>query len=269
VYYYSPDLTRWWGEGEATKDQVWVQPPGTPTVGMAYLKAYAATGDKFYLEAATEAAEALVYGQLASGGWTNCICQMKPIWARKFEPPAICGDESQEVIETLMTIYRATGESKYLEPIPRAVAYLKRSLLPDGRLARYYELNTNKPLYMSRRGDVYKLTYDDSKLPGHYGWKTVSRLDEIEKRYNELSRGVDRTTKPRSLTDLESEVRKIREEIDDRGRWVSTSRGEPLVGQPKFPLDAHYISSDVFSRNLTTLSEYLEAVSQHGPETTQ
>ena len=64
VYHYSPDLSRRWGEGVATADQIWVQPPGTPTVGMAYLAAYKATGDKFYLEAATAAAEALIYGQL-------------------------------------------------------------------------------------------------------------------------------------------------------------------------------------------------------------
>ena len=73
VYHYSPDLRRRWGEGVATADQIWVQPPGTPTVGLAYLAAYQATGDKFYLEAATAAAEALVYGQLQSGGWTNSV----------------------------------------------------------------------------------------------------------------------------------------------------------------------------------------------------
>ncbi|MCA9070916.1 MAG: pectic acid lyase, partial [Planctomycetaceae bacterium] len=73
VYHYSPDLTKRWGEGVASPDQVWVQPPGTPTVGLAFLEAYKATGDSFYLDAATEAAEVLVYGQLQSGGWTNCI----------------------------------------------------------------------------------------------------------------------------------------------------------------------------------------------------
>ncbi len=50
-----------------------MQPPGTPTVGLAYLKAYEATGDRFYLDAATDAALAPVYGQLQSGGWTNSI----------------------------------------------------------------------------------------------------------------------------------------------------------------------------------------------------
>ena len=68
-----PDLKQRWGEGEASADTIFVQPPGTPTVGMAYLKAYEATGDKFYLDAARETAEALVYGQLQSGGWTQVI----------------------------------------------------------------------------------------------------------------------------------------------------------------------------------------------------
>src|SRR5690242_12188585 len=37
VYYYLPDFSRRWGEGEATPEQIWVQPPGTPAVGLAYL----------------------------------------------------------------------------------------------------------------------------------------------------------------------------------------------------------------------------------------
>src|SRR5262245_24611203 len=73
VYYYSPDLKLRHGEGVATATQIWVQPPGTPTVGLAYLAAYRATGDMFYLDAAREAGEALIYGQLKSGGWQNCI----------------------------------------------------------------------------------------------------------------------------------------------------------------------------------------------------
>lgn len=420
VYYYSVDLRQRWGEGRAAASQIWVQPPGTPTVGMAYLKAYQATGERFYLEAATEAAEALIYGQLESGGWTNCIdfdpqgrvaryrngrgggknnssldddqtqsairflafvdkaldfehkeihesallaldallaaqfpngafpqvwtgpvepqpvlkadypdydwrtegrvrdywnmytlnddvpgfvpktliaahevyrderyvsalrrlgdflllaqmpdpqpawaqqysYGMHPIWARKFEPPAISGDESQEVIETLMELHLATGDSKYLTPIPRALAYLRRSLLPDGRLARFYELRTNRPLYMSRRGDVYTLTYDDSDLPSHYGWKFDSRLDDLESRYNRLTRGAAVETVGQSGANLERQVQRIIRDLDEKGRWVSTYRGERLVGQPKFAINKLYIASEVFSRNIQTLSEYLAA----------
>ena len=110
---------------------------------------------------------------------------MHPAWARKFEPPAVTGGESQDAIETLMKIYRTTGDKKYLAPIPRALAYLKKSLLPDGRLARYYELKTNRPLYMTRDGDEYSLTYDDSMLPDHYGWKVNARLPAIASQTND------------------------------------------------------------------------------------
>ena len=40
VYYYSPDLSKRLGEGVASKTQIWVQNPGTPTVGMAFLEAW-------------------------------------------------------------------------------------------------------------------------------------------------------------------------------------------------------------------------------------
>jgi PelA/Pel-15E family pectate lyase len=414
VYHYTLDLETRWGEGLATKDQIWVQPPATPTVGMAYLAAYRATKDAFYLDAARETAEALVYGQLKSGGWRNVVafdpqsprlaayrngkgrnkgdnnstfddgisqsatrflaladealefkhaeiheaarvaldallaaqfpngafpqvwtgpvatqpvlaasypdydwrtegrikeywdrytlndgvagyvadvlieahrvykddrykaalvrlgdflvlaqmpdpqpawCQqygfdMKPIWARKFEPPAVSGGESQDVLETLLKIYRLTGDKKYAAPIPRALAYLKRSLLPDGRLARYYELQSNKPLYMTRNGDRYLLTYDDTNLPDHYGWKVDSRLTEIEIQF-----GYPAT---QSREPMRSEdVQRVVGELDAEGRWVSTFGGERLVGQPKFAMGDKYLSSAVFARNLTSLAESL------------
>ena len=50
-----------------------MQPPGTPSVGLAFLDVYKKTGDPYYLEAAIETANALVKGQLQSGGWTYHI----------------------------------------------------------------------------------------------------------------------------------------------------------------------------------------------------
>ena len=37
---------------------------------------------------------------------------MQPTWARKFEPPAICGLESEDAIDTLMKVYIVTGDKK-------------------------------------------------------------------------------------------------------------------------------------------------------------
>jgi PelA/Pel-15E family pectate lyase len=184
--------------------------------------------------------------------------EMHPIWARRFEPAAVTGGESQDAMETLMKVYRLTGDRKYLEPIPRALEYLKRSRLSDGRLARYYELKTNRPLYMTRSGRDYSLTYDDSNLPDHYGWKVASRLEAIEKEYAGLLSGQPAPRAP-SAADQESQVRQIIRDLDDQGRWVSTYGGERLVGQPKFKPGMRYIASEVFSRNVGTLSDYLSA----------
>lgn len=415
VYYYTPDLKQRWGEGAATPDTIFVQPPGTPTVGMAYLKAYEATGDAFYLDAARETAGALIYGQLQSGGWSQVVhfakanrmgkyrngrggnmnnssldddqtqaalvflmrmdralnfrdekvhdaatygldallkaqfsnggfpqiwtkpadvkvsgaakypdydwktegrvknywdyptlndglagtvcdvlieahdtykdakykaalaklgdflvaaqmpdpqpgwCQqysydMVPIWARKFEPAAITGSESQDAMRTLIRIARYTGDKKYLAPIPKALAYFDKCLLPDGKVARFYELKTNKPLYMNAK---YELTYDDSAAPAHYGWKQPANFDRIEKEYNEAKAGVAKTAKPRVPS--EAEVRRILKDLDADGRWVSVHAGERLVGQPKFAPGFRYISSDVFSKNVEALSAYVAA----------
>ncbi len=413
VYYYSPDLSRRLGEGVATATEIWVQPPGTPTVGMAFLAAYEATGDSALLDAAKAAGTALVYGQLKSGGWQNSVdfnpggprvqqyrngkgggknnstlddditqsalkflirldraldfkdreisesakvaldallnaqfsigafpqvwvgpvmdhpskesnypeydwrtegrikeywnmytlndgmagsvtetlfeaaktydrndvkdairsfgdflilaqmpdpqrgwaqqynYEMQPIWARKFEPPAVAGRESEDVMMALLEIAKFTGDKKYLEPIVPGVKYLESSLMPDGRLARYYELKNNKPLYMERKGDVYSLTNDDSNLPKHYGWKNPNRLDLIKDAYRSGGT-VDQTVKDRTPEE-------IVKSLDDQGRWITKFSGEALVGQPKFKDGEEYISSKVFSENLEILSRFLKS----------
>ncbi|MBM3500024.1 MAG: pectate lyase, partial [Armatimonadetes bacterium] len=44
LWRYRADMTEREGEGKATETQVWVQPPGTPSVGLAMLEAYRLTG---------------------------------------------------------------------------------------------------------------------------------------------------------------------------------------------------------------------------------
>src|SRR5262245_42120624 len=70
---YTSDLSYGRSEHTETPHRVEVQREGTPIVGMAYLDAYEATGDRFYLEAARRVADLLVRGQLCSGGWDYYI----------------------------------------------------------------------------------------------------------------------------------------------------------------------------------------------------
>src|SRR5690606_3255975 len=73
VWAYLPDMSRRWGEMEAYPSMVWVQPPGTPSMGHLFLDAWHATGDDYYYRAAEQAASALIAGQMDNGGWNYFI----------------------------------------------------------------------------------------------------------------------------------------------------------------------------------------------------
>ncbi|MGC4072952.1 MAG: pectate lyase [Nibricoccus sp.] len=73
LWSYLPDFSRRWGEIEARPSMIWIQPPGTPTVGTLFLEAWTATNDEFYYEAARKAGAALIEGQLPCGGWNYVV----------------------------------------------------------------------------------------------------------------------------------------------------------------------------------------------------
>ena len=425
VWRVSRDLKLSEGEAETGLDTIWVQPPGTPAVGLVLLDAYETTGDQYYLDAATEAAHALVRGQMQSGGWyysihfdpeerkkwgyrdnssfrpsrrkknkTNVTTldddttpaavrflaridklhnfrdqsihqaasfalealllaqypnggwyqnwdkypqskdrdefpilrasypdswsrkwlndwpgryftndnvagmmietmlvawetyddqrylqsarrtggflilaqmpqpqpawaqqydpQMHPCWDRKMEPPAISSWESQAMMEALLLLYRKTDDERFLKPIPDALAYLKKSRLADGRLARFYELQTNRPLYMNKE---YQLTYNADDAPTHYGWIMESRLEQIEAQYNALRRGGAGAPLPEATSsdELAEEVTQIIAALDSRGAWID-KRG--MRGFRKASQEG-VMQSETFIRNVTTLCQFI------------
>lgn len=428
VYQVSSDLKYREGEGDAGGSSVWVQPPGTPAVGLAYIEAYERTGDDYLLAAAKDAAGCLLQGQLHSGGWQNHIdfdpelrpklayrvdgprrkkarnwssfdddqtqaalrflmkvdralkfqdaaiheavefaltsvmrnqfpnggwaqvfdqidgsreypdlpasypdswsrqypggdywqyytlndqalvrvmqtmwlageiydqpryresalkaanfllraqmpepqpawaqqynFEMQPVWARKFEPPAVSGGESQVVLAALMDMAVATGDKQYLAPVPRALEYLQSCLLHDGQLARFYELKTNRPLYFTKD---YMLTYDDSDMPTHYGFKTGSNLRKLRARYEQLKdlnsqqlQAIGEKERQRSQRQAPSAaaVQAIVDALDERGAWVEPGR---LKYVKKVPAEQPMIRSETFIENLEKLSRFLAA----------
>ncbi|GIW91427.1 MAG: polysaccharide lyase [Pirellulaceae bacterium] len=432
VYRYSQDLQKREGEGRADAQTVWVQPPGTPAVGLAYLEAYRLTGEPRLLQAAQDAADCLIKGQLWSGGWTNHITfapqerrryayrvdgppsdrafnwstlddnisqsatrflmqldqqlqfrdsrlheaallalesilkaqypngawpqgfrepaaqdterypiiaarfpdqwsrqfvkqdywvfytlndnaladtielmlaaaeiyanpayrqaalragqflilaqlpepqpawaqqydfQMYPTWARKFEPPAVTGGESQGVIRVLMRLYEETGDKRFLEPIPKALDYLARSTLPNGRLARFYELRTNRPLFFDRN---YQLTYDSSNVPTHYGFEVDSGVESLRREYERLVSLSAAQLEERRLArrrvrlsrPSDDSVRRVIRALDERGAWVENGR---LRYHGADDTTQTIISSQTFIRNLDILARFLAA---HAP----
>jgi len=69
VWAYLPDMSRRWGELEARDTQIWIQPPGTATMGHLFLDAYHATRDEYFYQAAEKVSGALIWAQHPSGGW--------------------------------------------------------------------------------------------------------------------------------------------------------------------------------------------------------
>ena len=423
LWHYSEDLTKQEGEGRATKTSGWTQPPGTPSVGEAFLKAWRLSGEQACLDAAIECAQALVQSQLESGGWAShfdlaqpgrkryayridgkdkgrrnhttfddnksqsalmllmrvdealdfknptiheavnyalqkmlaaqypngawpqqfdgppnqtdhaikkasypdswsreyphkdyrnyytlndnnmsyivnmlieahriydrqdCFnaavktgtffllaqlpepqpgwaqqydLNMHPAWARKFEPPAITGGESQAVLKTLLRLYQFTGDPKFISSVPRAIEYYRQSALPNGRLARFYELKTNRPLYFTTD---YKLTYSDAYVPTHYSFAVNSRLDSIEAELHRL-KAIPRDRLTLSSTNaspvrftrkLAQQASKVIDLLDKRMLWVTTRdmRTEPDVNR--------IIDMKTLTKNLPLLAAYAGA----------
>ncbi len=136
------------------------------------LRAHELSGEARYLEAAKKAGEFFLLAQMPEPqpGWAQQYnFDMQPVWARKFEPPSVSGGETIGVLRALIDLWVVTGEERFLQPAPAALKWLENSVLSNGQHARFYELQTNKPLFFVK--DSYELTYDDGNLPTHYGFK--------------------------------------------------------------------------------------------------
>jgi hypothetical protein len=229
-----------------------------------------------YLASAERGGDFILLAQMPEPqpGWAQQYDRdMHPAWARRFEPPSITGGESQSVARALLLLYRETGRRKYLEPLPRAFAYYRRSLLPATDtpseirrracpsqtpcLARFYELKTNRPLYITkgtrvtaldqtRTVDGYEVSYSDESVITHYAvlvsgaaWAAIEReYREVEQadpvslkrpdrlrglspwslRETPIGSGADRDEG--AVRDLEARVRRVIDAMDPRGAWV-------------------------------------------------
>ena len=441
VWCYSPDLAERAGESRASSTMIWVQPPGTPSVGMAILRAHAVTSDPNHLDAAIAAADALAAGQLASGGWDysidfdperakrvlrrtdigtlaadeagrrfnvttfdddttqaairfllaavdtsaatdgprerriraacdhavaklleaqlpcgawpqrydgvfrgpaepparatispdwprewrkaryerlatlnddvllDCIEtlhdahrrrgdpallaairragdflvaaqlpepqpgwaqqydeRMQPAWARAFEPPAVATRETTGAIRALIAVFEATGDRRYLEPIPAALAWLERSRIGPDRWPRFLELATNRPIYGDRDGQIhYSLDAISEERRRGYGWEGSFGVSAAIKAYR---KALERKQPPRDASAqsaeeraararaLEPRVREVIAALDGEGRWITRGRGSE---KSKDLESADRIETATFITNLDLLTAYLDS----------
>ncbi|MCP5550063.1 MAG: hypothetical protein H7A53_04135 [Akkermansiaceae bacterium] len=187
--------------------------------------------------------------------------EMKPCWSRAFEPPAISSRESEEILRSLLEIALVTRDKRYLEPVPKALAYLKKSELPGGRLSRFHELQTNKPLYFTRGqgGKGFVMTYDDSRVSSNYGWINESRLDAIERDFRAVSAG--QKPRPERDPDLAKHAAEVIAALDDRGAWTEPGTVRNAEGKKTEP-PGGIVKSETFVANVRTLCAFLETLAR-------
>ncbi len=139
VYHYSLDGKEKWGEGKTDDRTIEVQPPGTPAVGMSFLRAYRATGSMDYLNAAGEAAGALIRGQNDLGGWEHKIYFDRPTGNRV----SFDDNQTQSAISFLMELDQEIDSPALTKAVGKALDMMLESQLDNGGWPHQYPWQGN------------------------------------------------------------------------------------------------------------------------------
>jgi len=184
VAYYLPDFSRRWGELEGFKTQVWVQDPGTVSMGNVFLDAYTTTGDEYYYLAAEKVASALIWGQLPEGGWNYMIDFAgdrslkqwyntigKNAWGFEeyyfyygtstFDDSNFSGPAS-----FLLRLYLQKMDSKYKPALDKAIQLVIDSQYPLGGWPQRFPLKNNHPKNGKEDYSAY-YTFNDEVISGN------------------------------------------------------------------------------------------------------
>jgi PelA/Pel-15E family pectate lyase len=158
VWYYTPDLSRRWGEMEGYKTMIWVQDGGTVSVGHTLLDAYHATHNEYFYQAAEKAAAAMIWGQSNEGGWNYMIDFAgdkslkkwystigKNGWRLEefqhyYDNDTYDDDVSSDAARFLLRMYIEKFDPKYKPALDKAINFLLKSQYPIGGWPQRYPL---------------------------------------------------------------------------------------------------------------------------------
>ena len=154
--------------------------------------------------------ECILNTQIFEKGRLTAWCQqhneidLKPAWARAYEPPSICNGESAEIVLFLMDL--KNPEKRIIESVQGAVKWFSDSKIYNTKVntvpappeksvwktstidrvvvfdslappiwTRYYELVTEKPLFSDRNGKfLYSLAEVSRERRSGYSWYTYA-----------------------------------------------------------------------------------------------
>lgn len=163
-------------------------------------------------DAVKRATECIIKTQIKQDGHLTAWCAqydentLEPAWARKYEPPSLSGAESVGIVRFLMSIERPQPEvvaaiegavkwfqtvsikGRRVERVPQASGKPDRVLVADPAAppmwARFYELGTNRPLYMDRNSKpVYEFAQIDYERRSGYDYHGNWPAQLLEKDY--------------------------------------------------------------------------------------
>jgi len=263
------------------------------------VEAYERLGDERYLAAAKRGMDFLIMSQgpVGQAAWgAQHGKDLTPAWGRTHEPPVYKPRYTMENIRALERYYLITGDRRYLEPIPGALAWLEDSAvetLDDGRLqlSDRYEKVTNRALYLLRTDRVneegyglWKLSYEPD-ASSRYVTVDIKRLRRDYERIASLSpeaavaeynAGRERT---RATSNVDADtVAGLISSLDERGAWVEDVKVYGMDVTKRYPKGQKFnnynpsvdddhasiiirgISTQSFIRNMTTFGNFLKGM---------
>jgi PelA/Pel-15E family pectate lyase len=265
------------------------------------LQCYLTLGGERLLEPIHRGMNFYLLSQHESGGWAQQYdLDLNSAWARSYEPESLLPSTTFENAMLLLEFYKITGDSKYLDRVPTAIAWLEETRLPrektqNGRYthANFIEAGSNRPLYVHRKGSNvtfghYYVDYEDNYPLSHYGAKTRIPLEELKEEYERLSKlplreliadsplaveAYVRDVPPQKYYNLnrvhfdrvpdQDQVEKIVNSLDEKGRWLITGgmTSHPYKGDGKKQELGHEYAS-VHVGDETDTSPYRDTTDQ-------
>jgi len=161
------------------------------------------------VKAVARGIECILKTQIKQDGKPTAWCAqhdektLEPAWARAYEPPSLSGGETVGIVRFLMSIEEPSdeivaaieGSVEWLRSVQMKGVRLERVRNDDGRTerklvadpgapplwARFYELKTNRPLYLDRdsvfRYDYSEISYERRSGYSYHGTWATSLLE--------------------------------------------------------------------------------------------
>ncbi len=124
--------------------------------------------------------------QIRVAGKPTVWCQqhdretLKPVGGRAYELASFCSQESADMVQFLMTLDNPSPE--VVASVEGAVGWFEKTRLPDGKWARFYDLEECRPFFCDRDGiprrDISEIDAERSK---GYAWFGTKGADVIKK----------------------------------------------------------------------------------------